>query len=89
MIDLKSVYDMTLLSTSKIYQINGRLYKFLYEDPYSRTGCEQYIFRPLNGQRVKADLKLNRNKVIRNVYEVGSIASTATVMGNVIQLSLF
>ncbi|WP_207714452.1 hypothetical protein, partial [Scytonema sp. UIC 10036] len=81
MIELKTVYDTTLLSSRKVYQINGKLYKFLYQDPYSRIGFEQYIFQPLNGQRVKADLKLNRNKVIRNVYEADSIASRATVTG--------
>lgn len=89
MLELKAVYDTTLLSTKKVYQINGRLYKFLYEDPYSRIGFEQFIFQPLNGQRVKADLKLNRNKVTRNVCEVDSITNTATVTGKHLQLSLF
>ncbi len=87
--DLKLIHDTMLLSKNKVYQINGRLYKFLYQDPYSRTGFEQYIFQPLNGQRVRADLKLNRDKVIRNVYELPEIKTSSTVNQNHIQLSLF
>ncbi|KAB8313976.1 hypothetical protein SD81_040295 [Tolypothrix campylonemoides VB511288] len=87
--DLKRVHDTTLLSKNKVYQINGRLYKFLYQDPYSRIGFEQYIFEPLNGQKLRADLKLNRNKVTRNVYELPGIKANSTVNQNHFQMNLF
>jgi hypothetical protein len=48
-------------------------------------------FRPLPRQSKTADLKLNRDKVLRRCYEVPSLYKqhTAEITNNSIQLSLF
>ncbi len=69
--NLSLVYDSTLLTQSKVYQIDRTLYQFLY-----RTGtiqAPQYIFRPLAGQRKKADLKLNHKALTNRCYEVEGV----------------
>ncbi|WP_313888522.1 hypothetical protein [Nostoc spongiaeforme] len=47
--NLNPVYDSTLLTNSKVYQIDRTLYQYLYQ-----TGTREhpkYHFRPLAGQR--------------------------------------
>lgn len=59
---------VTLLTMSKVYQYEGILYRYLYS-----TGTiehPQYHFRPLQGQRRHADIKLNKNKVLRSLHGV-------------------
>jgi len=83
---LNSVYDSTLLSSIKVYQIDGILYRFIY-----KTGSikhPQYLFRPLSGQRKKADLTLNHAKLISRCNEVEGMSARAEVFGNVVQMSL-
>lgn len=69
--DLQLVHCVTLLTQSKTYSIDGVLYRYLYSsDSIKHT---QYLFRPLPAQRKTADLKLNRDKVLRKVYECDSL----------------
>ncbi|WP_242055252.1 hypothetical protein [Nostoc flagelliforme] len=89
MIDKELVGCVTLLSKSKTYSIDGALYRYLYSnDSINHT---QYYFRPLPRQSKSADLKLNRDKVLRRCYEVPSLYKqhTAEITNNSIQLSLF
>ena len=64
------VYDSTALSKTKEYQINGYKYRFFCTDTSRRIGCEQFIFKPLAGQRVKATLKISRKQLSRKVSEI-------------------
>ncbi len=86
--NLNRVYDSTLLTQSKVYQIDRTLYQFLY-----RTGtgtAPQYIFRPLAGQRKKADLKLNHKALTNRCYEVeGATTKSSVISQESLQLSLF
>jgi hypothetical protein len=87
--ELQLVQCVTLLTQSKTYSINGTLYRYLYSsDSIKHT---QYLFRPLPKQRKKADLKLNRDKVLRRAYEVPSLYNQhrATMTDVAIQHSLF
>ncbi len=87
--DLQLVHCVTLLTMSKTYSIDGVLYRYLYSsDSIKHT---QYLFRPLPAQRKTADLKLNRDKVLRKVYEVPSLyrQHRATMTDVAIQQSLF
>ena len=68
--DLMPVYDSTALSKTKEYQINGYKYRFFCTDTSRRIGCEQFIFKPLAGQRVKATLKISRKQLSRKVSEI-------------------
>ena len=89
MIDKQLVGCVTLLSQSKTYFIDGTLYRYLTSsDSINHT---QYYFRPLPRQSKSADLKLNRDKVLRRCYEVPSLYKqhTAEIAKNSIQLSLF
>lgn len=86
---LTRIWDSTALSKSLVYHIDGCLYRFLYSDPYARVDHPQYLFRPLAGQRRKADLQLNHRQLTAKVYEVeGMQARNATVEGNGIQMTL-
>jgi hypothetical protein len=83
------INDTTLLTQRNIYFINGVLYRFLWVS--DSINHPQYFFRPLAGQRKRADLKLNRNKVYWLVQEVASLRGQfmARMTENAIQLSLF
>lgn len=89
MIDKELVGCVTLLSQSKTYWIDGTLYRYLTSSDSIRY--TQYYFRPLPRQSKSADLKLNRDKVLRRCYEVPSLYKqhTAEITNNSIQLSLF
>jgi hypothetical protein len=86
--NLNKVYDSTILSSKKVYQIDRTLYQYLY-----RTGtiqAPQYIFRPLAGQRKKADLKLNHKGLINRCYEVeGATTKSSVISQESLQLALF
>jgi hypothetical protein len=86
--NLNRVYDSTLLSQSKVYQIDRTLYHYLY-----KTGtiqAPQYIFRPLAGQRKKADLKLNHKALTTRCYEVEGVTTKSSVLSQEsLQLSIF
>ncbi len=88
--ELIPIYDASLLTQSKVYQIEGTLYHFLYRDSYSSVDHPQYIFRPMPGQKKRADLKLNKNKLGMRVKEVSGMfkQTSATVSDECIQLSL-
>ena len=83
------INDTTLLRQRNVYFINGALYRFLWASDSVRH--PQYFFRPLAGQRKKADLKLNRNKIFRLVYELPALRGQlmARITEKAIQLSLF
>ncbi|AFZ04531.1 hypothetical protein Cal6303_5656 (plasmid) [Calothrix sp. PCC 6303] len=83
------IWDSTLLRKSAVYQINGFLYRYLYKDGSIKHSS--YHFRPLAGQKIKADLKLNHNKLTSCCYEVEGIRATrnTTVTDKTVQLSLF
>lgn len=82
------IYECGSLSQGKIYFINGAFYRFLYEE--GSIKFPQYFFRPLPGQRKRADLKLNQGKVRRLVHETGIRAMKfLSITQTAIQLSLF
>ena len=87
--DLQLVSDTTLLTQSKTYSIEGTLYRYLYHT--DSINHVQFLFRPLPAQRKKADLQLNRDKVLRKVYEVPGLyrQHLATSTPGAIQQSLF
>ncbi len=87
--DRKLINCPTLLTQSKTYQIDGTLYRYLYSEGSIKH--TQYLFRPLPAQKKTADLKLNRDKVLRKVYEVPSLYRQhhAVVSDGAIQQSLF
>ncbi|MCP6758361.1 MAG: hypothetical protein NHB32_06170 [Fischerella sp. CENA71] len=89
MSDLQLVHCVTLLTQSKTYSIDGVLYRYLYSSGSIKH--TQYLFRPLPAQRRKADLQLNRDKVLRKVYEVPSLYNQhfCTMTDTAIQQSLF
>ncbi len=68
--DLMPVYDSTSLSKTKKYLINGYKYRFFCTDTSRRIGCEQFLFKPFGGQRVKATLKISRKQLSRKVSEI-------------------
>jgi hypothetical protein len=85
---LNQVWDSTLLSRSKCYQIDGVLYRYLYSS--GSINHPQYAFRPLPGQRKSASLILNHNKLITRCYEVEGMTTKAEVIdNNSVQLKLF
>lgn len=87
MIDLALVQSAASLSTNKAYQMEGVLYRYLYSD--GTTAHPQYIFRPLEGQRKKIDLKLNHQKLLRLCYEVPGIPVKSEATSEAAQLKLF
>ncbi|UKP01364.1 hypothetical protein [Nostoc sp. UHCC 0870] len=86
--NLNRVYDSTLLTQSKVYQIERTLYQYLY-----KTGtiqAPQFIFRPLAGQRKKADLRLNHKALTTRCYEVEGVTTKSSVISQEsLQLSIF
>lgn len=86
--NLSRVHDSTLLTNSKVYQIDRTLYQYLY-----KTGTIQhpkYHFRPLSGQRKKADLLLNHKTLTTRCYEVAGMRTNASVISQKsLQLSIF
>ena len=68
--NLIPVYDSTALSKTKEYQINGYKYRFFCTDTSRRIGCEQFLFKPIEGQRVKATLKISRKQLSNKVSEM-------------------
>ncbi|MCC5638738.1 hypothetical protein LC593_23465 [Nostoc sp. CHAB 5844] len=77
----------TLLSYKTTYQIKGVLYRFVIQD--GSIQHPQYIFRPLPGQPKKADLKLNRQKLLSHCYVVPGMSAKAEVVGEAVQMKLF
>ena len=67
-INLIKVYDTTLLSSSKVYQIDGTLSRYLGDEDSIKH--PQYLFVPLPNQKKKASFRLNRNKLMTRCYEV-------------------
>lgn len=87
--DLNLIDCVTLLTQAKTYQIDGTLYRFLHRS--DSITHPQFWFRPLPRQRKTADLKLNRDKVLRKVYEIPALyrQHQAVVENGIIQQSLF
>jgi len=88
---LNSVYDTTLLRQGITYQIDGYLYKFIGADPYASLQSPQFRFRPLSGQRRRADLTLNQKQLKSRCYEVEGLQTsrTASASPDGVQLGLF
>ncbi|MDZ7950572.1 hypothetical protein [Nostoc sp. DedQUE09] len=87
-LNLIKVYDSTLLSSSKVYQINGTLSRYLGDE--GSIQHPQYLFVPLPNQRKKASFRLNRNKLMTRCYEVeGMVYQKPVVQDNSQQLQLF
>lgn len=86
--NLIKVYDATLLSSSKVYQINGTLCRYLGDA--GTIQHPQFLFSPLPNQRKKASFPLNRNKLMTRCYEVeGMVYEKPVVQDNSQQLQLF
>jgi hypothetical protein len=86
--NLSRVHDSTWLSSTKVYQIDITMYQYLY-----KTGtiqAPQFMFRPLAGQRKKADLKLNYKALTTRCYEVEGVTTKSSVLSQQsLQLSIF
>lgn len=83
--NLIKVYDATLLSSSKVYQIDGTLSRYLGDA--GTIQHPQYLFSPLPNQRKKASFRLNRNKLMNRCYEVeGMVYEKPVVQDNSQQL---
>ncbi|MDJ0674020.1 MAG: hypothetical protein QNJ36_01240 [Calothrix sp. MO_167.B42] len=88
--DLEPIMGYTRLNQSDVYQINNILYRYLYSDPYARPDCPRFLFRPLAGQRKKADLTLNKHKIHKVYLVPGYQAKTPQVVEpQGVQLALF
>ncbi|MBD2303038.1 hypothetical protein [Nostoc sp. FACHB-190] len=86
--NLSLIQCSTLLSCRQTYQIKGVLYRFVIQDGSIKH--PQFIFRPLPGQGKKADLKLNRQKLLSQCYVVPGMSAKAEVMNTqVVQMKLF
>ncbi|BAY95670.1 MULTISPECIES: hypothetical protein [unclassified Tolypothrix] len=86
--NLNRVYDSTLLTQSKVYQIDRTLYQYRYST--GTIQAPQYIFRPLAGQRKKADFKLNHKALTTRCYEVeGAKINSSVLSQESLQLSIF
>ena len=83
------VYDSTALSKSKEYQINGYRYRFFCTDTSRRIGCEQFIFKPFAGQRVKATLTISRKQLSNKVSEIVGVVHQEAKESETNQLGLF
>ncbi|BAY11032.1 hypothetical protein NIES2098_42090 [Calothrix sp. NIES-2098] len=77
------VLDSTLLSASKIYLIEGHLYRYSHKS--GTIQAPQFHFYPLGGQRRKASLTLNKNR-LRRVEETS--LRSGEIHPDHIQLSL-
>lgn len=78
---------VTLLTMAKVYFYKGAFYRYLYDS--GNIKHTQYHFRPLKGQRKKADIKLNKDKVLRTMQYIPGMSITAVVHQHYVQLSLF
>jgi hypothetical protein len=86
--NLSRVYDSTLLTQSKVYQIDRNLYQYLYKTGTIRA--PKYHFRPLAGQRKKSDLIINHSTLINRCEEVVRMSVNVSVISQEsLQLSLF
>ncbi|ARV59506.1 hypothetical protein BZZ01_13500 [Nostocales cyanobacterium HT-58-2] len=63
--ELIPVFSGSELRRGAVYQIDGCLYEYAYNDPYARLEAPKYVFKPLSGQRRKAEVVLNKNTVRR------------------------
>ena len=88
--DLEPLREYTMLNQTDKYQIGNTLYRYLFSDPYARPDCPRFVFRPLPGQRKKADLTLNKHKIHKVYLVPGYQARTPqTVVSQGVQLALF
>jgi hypothetical protein len=87
MLELQLIHSATSLSTNKTYQIDCVLYQYLHSE--GTTAHPQYVFRPLSGQKKKADLRLNLQKLLRNCYEVPGMPVKSEATSEAAQLKLF
>jgi hypothetical protein len=86
--NLSRVYDSIILSTKKVYQIDRRLYQYLYKTGTIRA--PKYHFRPLAGQRKKTDLVINYSTLINRCEEVvGMSVNVSVISQESLQLALF
>jgi hypothetical protein len=86
--NLIKVYDATLLSSSKVYQINGTHCRYLADA--GTIQHPQYLFLPLPNQKKKVSFRLNRNKLMTRCYEVeGMVYNKPVAQDNSQQLQLF
>jgi hypothetical protein len=86
--NLNLVYDSTLLTQSKVYQIDRTLYQYLYKTGTIRA--PKYHFRPLPGQRKKTDLVINHSTLINRCEEVvGMSVNVSVISQESLQLALF
>lgn len=85
------IYDSTLLSTRKIYEIRGTFYRFLYQVPDNTNYIShpQYKFRPLPGQRKRTDLIIGHKRLTSTCYEVPGATIHSYINQEYIQLSIF
>lgn len=74
---LEAIYDTSQVSATKVYQIKRKLYRYLHQDPYCQSAHPQWIFEPLSGQKSKATIKVNINKIRSGCISevVGAVAS--------------
>lgn len=85
--NLTLINDSTLLSRASVYQIDRTLYRFLYETDSIRA--PNYVFKPLPGQRKKANLQLNQRALKSRVWEVEGMTTKASVISQeYLQLAL-
>ncbi|MBD2302265.1 hypothetical protein [Nostoc sp. FACHB-190] len=86
--NLFRIYDSTLLTEADVYQIDRTLYRYLFQT--GTIKAPQFIFRPLSGQRKKADLKLNHKALTTRCYAVEGLSTNSSVINQQsLQLSLF
>lgn len=86
--NLSRIYDSTLLTEADVYQIDRTLYRYLFQT--GTINAPQFIFRPLSGQRKKADLKLNHKALTTRCYAVEGLSTNSSVINQQsLQLSLF
>jgi hypothetical protein len=82
---LYPVNDSTELGRANVYQIEGTLYRFTRIS--GSFNAPQFHFSPLAGQRKKADIQINRKKLINRCKLVQGMSVNSEVVGQVIQLS--
>ncbi|MCG6133971.1 MAG: hypothetical protein MET45_04835 [Nostoc sp. LLA-1] len=86
--NLSLVNDATLLTQSKVYQIDLTLYRYRHKN--GTINAPKYTFRPMAGQRKKKDLTINRNSLLTRCYEVQGMSTNASVLSqSSLQLSIF
>lgn len=78
---------VTQLTMSKVFEFEGVFYRYLYESGSIRF--PQYHFRPLAGQRRRADIRMNKAKVLGRMSYVPGISVSAEVHKGYIQLTIF